>query len=178
MTQLPNSRASFKNKFPVNDRLISERIARIASNIVILIGCLVLIGWQLDLSVLKSVVPGLVTMKANTAICFLLAGISLWLQSRPTYQVLRKALTTRIAQGCTIILSMIACLTICEYLFWWNLGIDELLFSDSVALATSYPGRMGINTAVNFSLTGVALWSDCPSIFNWLCLSNTGVLSA
>jgi PAS domain S-box-containing protein len=141
---------------------VGDRVARIASSIVIVVGCLVLIGWQLDLWWLKSVMPGAATMKANTAMCFLWAGISLKLQTRQR----QTDLISRIGTGCATTLGCacafaimsIAFLTICEYIFGWNLGIDELLFRDPAALATSHPGRMGINTAIGLSFTGAALW--------------------
>ncbi len=116
-------------------------------------GILVLIGWFLDLEVLKSVVPGAATMKANTALCFILAGISLNLQTRP-----HRILTTRIAKGCAFAVSTIGLITLCEYIFGWNLGIDELLIRDPAATIASDPGRMGINAAINFGLVGLALW--------------------
>lgn len=92
-------------------------------------------------------------MKANTALCFLLAGVSLGLQSK------RHFLTPQITKGCAIALTAIAFLTLYQYFFDWNLGIDELLFLERpLSPATSHPGRMGINTAINFGLTGAALW--------------------
>jgi PAS domain S-box-containing protein len=133
---------------------VGNLVARIASSTIILVSCLVLIGWQLDLWWLKSLIPGAATMKANTAICFLLAGISLKLQARQQ----QTALMARIATGCAFAIGSIAVLTICEYIFGWDLGIDELLFRDLAAVATSHPGRMGINTAIGFSFTGAALW--------------------
>src|SRR5689334_16121676 len=44
-----------------------------------LIGFTVLLGWITDVDVLKSVVPGFISMLPTTAVCFLAAGYSLWL---------------------------------------------------------------------------------------------------
>lgn len=60
----------------------SQLITRIASSIVFLVGCLVLIGgWGLNITILNSILPGAAEMKANTALCFILASISLVLQT-------------------------------------------------------------------------------------------------
>ncbi|NEQ22945.1 MAG: hypothetical protein F6K28_28090, partial [Microcoleus sp. SIO2G3] len=70
------------NRSPLPDSpLISsiKRIAQAAGAITFFVGLIVLIGWLFNLSILKSVLPNLVTMKANTALAFLLSGVSLWL---------------------------------------------------------------------------------------------------
>jgi len=154
----------------------SKQISAATSAFAIFIACLVLVGWGLDIAILKSVFPGAATMKANTAVCFILAGLSLWLTGRgggdgamggrgdspqivprPEKKTLRRY-RVLVAQTCAIASSTIAILTLSQYLFGWNLGIDELLFRDSpLSPATSHPGRMGINTAINFSLVGGAL---------------------
>ncbi|MGL4881781.1 MAG: hypothetical protein ACRC8K_12030, partial [Waterburya sp.] len=60
----------------------SQLITRIASGVVFLVGFLVLIGgWGMNIIVLKSIIPGAAEMKANTAFCFILAGVSLGLQT-------------------------------------------------------------------------------------------------
>ncbi|MEG4037189.1 PAS domain S-box protein [Microcoleus sp. S36b_A4] len=134
---------------------MNKHISHMASLLVIAIGCLVLLGWQFDISLLKSGFPGMTaTMKANTAICFLLAGVSLRLLQ---YQRLTR-LHYRVAQGTAgFIIIIIGLLTLSEYLFGWHLGIDEWLFRDVGSSETPDPGRMAVNTALNFVLMGVAL---------------------
>ncbi|WP_206813764.1 PAS domain S-box protein, partial [Chroococcus sp. FPU101] len=62
-------------------------------------------------------------------------------------------------------------LGISQYCFGWDLGIDQLFFRDTTALLpNSYPGRMGINTALNFLLMGLALLALSRNTHqgNWL----------
>lgn len=156
-----------------------KQISAATSAFAVFIGCSVLVGWGLDISFLKSVLPGGATMKANTAVGFILTGVSLWItlrghgdaamggrgESGHSIKVLKQKASETLrryrilASGCAIASFIIAILTLSQYLFGWNLGVDELLFRDSpISLATSHPGRMGINTAFNFSLLGGALW--------------------
>lgn len=125
-----------------------------ASGLVSLLGGLVLIGWALDISALKSVFPGSVTMKANTALAFLLAGLALWIFHRGQVEASKR----RLAQGCAVIVTSIGLLTLSEYIFGWDLGIDQLLFKEEQgAVGTSSPGRMAPTTALNFLLLGLAI---------------------
>ena len=63
----------------VNPHLLSglRTASRCAGAAVALLGALVLLGWALDWPLVKSLHPDWVTMKANTAFAFLLAGASL-----------------------------------------------------------------------------------------------------
>ncbi len=154
MMRQTNLWEGFKKWFSAGDRG-GQRVARICSGIVILIGCLGLVGWSFNISVFKSVLPGTATMKANTALCLILAGVSLGLKTRIQWSIR----ATRIAQGCAIAVGTIGLLTLSQYFFGWDLGIDQLLFQDQpISAKDSYPGRMGDNTALNFVLIGGALW--------------------
>jgi PAS domain S-box-containing protein len=112
------------------------------------------LGWYLDILTLKSLLPGLVTMKANTALCFVFSGVSVALLHRRQQSLriiyLQHALTFTVAS--------VGGLTLLEYLFGWDFGIDQLLVKDSLtALQTFSPGRTTPITALNFLFTGIAL---------------------
>ncbi|MEI2579742.1 PAS domain S-box protein [Scytonema sp. PRP1] len=140
----------------------TRTVAHLQRVFVIFVSCVVLIGWIFDIALLKSMMPGLLTMKVNTAIAFLLSGLSLWLLSSQNTGVTSSSSPSSsllIAQGCALAVVFIALITLCQYLIGWNLRIDELLFRGSLeAVETSDLGWMEANTAVNFLLSGVALW--------------------
>ncbi len=119
------------------------------------IGAAVLAGWLFDVPLLKSLLPGFVTMKANTALAFVLAGGSLLLLSPSTVSPAR----ARAGQALALVVTLIGALTLGEYVFGWQLGIDELLFKehDTAPVWTSAPGRMAASTAAAFFLLGLAL---------------------
>ncbi len=130
---------------------------RLASVGTVLVGTLVLAGWALDVQLLKSLDPGWVTMKANTAVAFVLVGLSLWLVTDRAREEHRNV-GRRVGQACALVAGLIGLLTLFEYGLGWNLGIDQLLFHDpATAVATSDPGRMAPATAFNFLLVGSAL---------------------
>src|SRR5258708_23795445 len=131
---------------------VLRSLARGSGVAVASIGAAVLIGWILDVALLKSLLPGLSTMKANTALAMLLAGASLSVLARSPVRALFAA------RGFAVGVALIGAATLGQYLTSHDLGIDELLFRDApVALAASTPGRMGINTALAFLLLGLAL---------------------
>ncbi len=123
-----------------------QSIARIMAITTIAIGGLVIVGWLLNMASLKSVLPGLATMKFNTALAFTFVGIGLFNLDRHR----------RIAQAAAGIVILVSVLTMLEYLAGWKLGIDQLLMADPADLLL--PGRMSFVSACNFALVGTALW--------------------
>jgi diguanylate cyclase (GGDEF)-like protein/PAS domain S-box-containing protein len=118
------------------------------------VGVIVLLGWALDVPVVKSLGPHLASMKANTALTIFLAGVSLWClsdESRPKWK-------SQVGYGCAILLSLIGVLTLSEMAFHLDFGIDGVLFADHSAPAGMLaPSRMGINTAICITLLGFSL---------------------
>jgi len=137
-----------------------ERYARFCAHSIAALGMVVLLGWALDIGILKTVLPGLVTMKANTALGFLLSGVALFAACRirmaaPPGQNKKWRFIQLIAAGLVTLLGL---LTLGEFYFNVNLGIDQILATaDPEPMSTAGVGRMALATAVGFSFTGLAL---------------------
>src|SRR5438874_3707858 len=137
-------------------RTFPRFIPPIASALGIGVSCLVLTGWAMNLSALRSVVPGQPQMVPNTAITFILASVSVWMLWRE--KVSQRAY--RLTWICAVAVILIGLLTLVEYLAGMNLGFDSWLFREKLrVIATSFPGRPSPHTASNFLIVGVALVS-------------------
>jgi PAS domain S-box-containing protein len=125
----------------------------ISGTLPILLGLTVLIGWYTHNPTLIQVLPNLVPMQYNTALAFLLGGAGLLLNQykRP-----------RLSLACGGIVLLLGLLTLFQYIFWLDFGIDQLFMEHYITVATSHPGRMAPNTALSFMLTGIILAAINP----------------
>ena len=140
---------------PVHPRLADVLLwlARAAALTVAGTGLLVLLEWALDVPALTSAGSGLATMKPNTAACFVLAGVSLGLQTTQAGDRRRD-----IARLLAAVAGLTGLVTLGEHLFGWDLGIDRILLpAASIVGETEAPGRMAPATALSFALSGIAL---------------------
>ncbi|MBZ0292623.1 MAG: PAS domain-containing sensor histidine kinase [Anaerolineae bacterium] len=87
-------------------------------------------------------------MKFNTALCFLLLAVCLYAS------IQKLSLYSRIL---ALIVLAIAGLTLLQYLAALDLGIDQLLVTDTATAPANFPGRMSPGTAINFILLAIAL---------------------
>lgn len=134
-----------------------QKASLFLSSLVMLIGFLVLLGWLLDIATLKSISPQWISMKTNTALCFLLIGFSVFLQNPLIKWPVNLAYKKTLSVSAAVVVGLIAILTLIEYLFRINLGIDELIFKEDVsALGTLHSGRMAQVTVICFLLLGVS----------------------
>jgi PAS domain S-box-containing protein len=126
----------------------SKLSATLAGSLVGAMGALVLCGWFAGSEYIKSVVPGFVAMNPLTAACFVLAGISLWLQRDPS----RRRSHTAIARVCALALVVVSILKMVDYALQLDLGIDRMMFAAELG-----DNRMAPNTAMCFALSGLSL---------------------
>jgi len=110
------------------------------------------VGWWLGVDIVARVIPGSVTMKANTAVGIGAAGLGVVAHRRGWWPGLVVIMAT--------LVTLIGWVTTVEYVagLGWT-GFDQLLAHEGLgAVATSNPGRMGANTAINYALLGPALY--------------------
>jgi PAS domain S-box-containing protein len=124
-----------------------RRVPLLAGAGVAALGVMVLLGWLFDVDWLKSVLPGLPTMKANTALGFLLSGVALLLRGR----------FPRLSLLCTGLVYAVVGLTVAEYATGLDFGLDQLFFRDVLDEHTLHPGRMASATALCFVLCSASL---------------------
>lgn len=130
---------------------------QVTSMLAIVVGGLVLLGWQHDDETLKRVLPHLVAMNPTTALAFILAGVALLL-SRDELALRSRPTARRVAQLCALSVAVVGLLKLCAIVLRWDFGVDQLLFRDKLAGGSAaVPNRMAPNTAFNFLLLGLAL---------------------
>jgi PAS domain S-box-containing protein len=125
--------------------------AQLAAAIVCLIGCIGLLGWALNVQFLKSVAPGLTLMKPSLASGLTLGGTALLLLSQKSSPKWARHLATSLS----ILVISLAALTLAEYAFNWNFGMDQWHVPGTVGI--SHSGRLAPATALCFALMGGAL---------------------
>jgi PAS domain S-box-containing protein len=136
---------------------------------IILLGAVVLVGWHTRSPILIQISATLVPMQYNTALGFLLGGIGL----------LAAALgRERVAVPTGFFISSIGGITLAEYIFGMDLGVDQLFMEHYITVATSNPGRMAPNTALCFVLSGLGLASIGQKQNGHTRRVTTGLLSA
>ena len=133
--------------------LAFQKWSKIASAYTVVMGASVLLGWYTGFVPLKRMMPGGIVIKANTGALFLLVGLAVWL--------LHAKVTPRrlviLRQLCSGLVLLVGALTLGEYVFGWDLGIDQLIVRETLEYGGVFPGRMAPLTAFNFTLLGAAL---------------------
>lgn len=129
---------------------ISARSCGVAAAIALAsLGLLVMCGWLLDLPLLVQVLPGGAAMRFNTAALFMLVGAAL-------AALVSARRFAAVALGGLI--AIFAAATAIQDLLGIDVGIDHCIMDESITMQPN-PGRMAINTAFCFLLTGLTLGS-------------------
>ena len=120
-------------------------------------GLWVLAGGMFQVDALKNLLPGQGEVKANAALCFVLIGLGVWAFRRGQSTVSSAwKLVAKVAAATACVVGLLSLL---EYVFAWDLGIDQLLFTPGPEdlPGSLRPGLMSPIAAVGFLCLGIAL---------------------
>ena len=122
----------------------------VAGRISVVVGSVVLVGWALEIDVLKSIIPGVLSMKVNTATAFVLIGLGLMLAGRTSTDKDRRLALAPVLGG-----MLLAALVGSQYITGVDLGIDQWLVRELPGeVGTIQPNRMSPMTVICFLLVG------------------------
>ncbi|MGD0078674.1 MAG: hypothetical protein ABSB91_08645 [Sedimentisphaerales bacterium] len=132
-----------------------KKTAKILSLAVILAGFTVIIGWFFDIRILKSIAPAWVSMKFDTAIAFVLSGITLYFIVRAAEGEFDKA---QVALSITSLLIILLMGTLFfSAVLEIRTGAEDLFIKEAAGTAkTVTPGRPSMPTMVNFLMVAAA----------------------
>lgn len=112
------------------------------------LGVIVVFGWFTHQPGLIQFFTEFKPMQFNVALGFFLSGAGILFAALGMF---------RYSCLCGGLVSVVGSLTLLEYIFGFSFGIDEIFIENYLSTQTSHPGRMAPNTALCFTLTGIAL---------------------
>lgn len=134
-------------------------LAKVASSMAIILGMGTIMAWIFYFWIPVNYQLLLTPVTPNTAICFILSGISLWLQSEKNKKLSPLHYLALISSAGVFLLAF---LSLFEYFFNINIGVDEGLFKEPLshlrAISELPPGRISPFAATNFALIGFTLF--------------------
>jgi PAS domain S-box-containing protein len=125
-------------------------LAELCGLFAILVGTCALLGWWAGVGRLTYVLNGWPRMMPNTAVLNVLSGGALLALSQPRAPVRKLGIAT------ALLVTLMAGLTLSEWLLRWNSSIDRL-FLPATAITGPLAGRSSPQTALTFVLIGPAL---------------------
>jgi signal transduction histidine kinase len=122
-------------------------ISRIASIAIIVIGCLTLVGWIFNVEILKSFMPGGVSMNPLSAIAFSLCAAALYIKNKTDHR------GSVLATGFLIVVLLFGFSRVLGYLFLsWDPHLDGFLFTSKLG-----QNKMAPNSAMEFVILSCSL---------------------
>lgn len=130
-----------------DNSFVSHLLVIIGGWIISILGFTVLFGWYTHNETLIQVSAAFVPMQYNTALGFVVSGLS-FVMIRQYHAVVAL---------CGAFVLFLGLLTLLQYIFGFDLGIDQLMMKHYISVATSNPGRMAPNTALCFFFNGYCI---------------------
>lgn len=126
--------------------------SKVLAALVFLVGFFAVMGWQFEIDIFKKVAPSLPVIAPNTACLFVFIGLFLFFLgfAKENHKLLRGFFGYL-----SIFVAFLGLLTLIEYIFGLNFGIDKIFFARRMGTNVV---RMSPQSAFNFLLVGSALF--------------------
>ena len=137
---------------------LADRSMRLSKLFCLLAGIfplLAAIGWIFDIPLLTSVHPTLPPMQPNAVLGLFLTIIAIVLTDYGN----RFPRLNYVAGVIAAFVCLLGVLTLGEYIFGWDLGIDPILIGNRTVQPLDYPGRLSPQTAANFVVVGATMFA-------------------
>jgi diguanylate cyclase (GGDEF)-like protein len=133
--------------------VISRKLAAACGLLAAALGAIGLAGWIFDLTAVRTAFDSYATIKANTALGIVAAGVALI-----AFTALPRASFAGLVlrRGGALLAGLVGLLTLVEHFAGIDVGIDELVARDPWTTADLYPGRMPRASAMGLVLYGLA----------------------
>lgn len=158
-------------------QIAMKKFSQRGAILVLSVGLLVIAGWIFNLEILTKIHPSWVSMKSNAALCLILCALAQLFQLKSENRPNLKKYTLI----STTIVGAISTMTLVEYLFDTDLGIDNTIIKD-LDNSIAHPGRMAPNTANCFLFYTVATFlsfkkSRIAILLSQACILVVGLIS-
>jgi PAS domain S-box-containing protein len=124
-----------------------------AAILVMAVSIMILVGWAIDSQFFKDLYARYDFMRFNAALCFLFSATAIMFLHKSKVSALLRIIS--VFPALTVFL--IGLFTFIQYLFFIDLGLDELFIAD-LKIPGEFPGRMSMNTSLTFVIIGIALF--------------------
>jgi signal transduction histidine kinase/CheY-like chemotaxis protein len=137
-----------------------ESLSRASGVLVALLGLGVLLGWQLDIALLRGGAPGRTAMNPTTALALILGGGALWMWHRASRGSPAPPPMGAIGRIAAVAITVLGVITLAGYFTGHHsFGVDQLLFRTQLG-----GSRISPPSGFGLGLIGAALWLlDSPT---------------
>jgi hypothetical protein len=131
------------------------KTAKALSLVIMAVGLGVIVGWILDIGLLKSIRTTWVSMKVTTAIAFVLSGISLYFIARAVEGEFDKAQV--VLSITSLVITLLMGILFFSAVLNIHTGLEDIFVEETPnTIKTVVSGRPSIPTMFNFVLIGIA----------------------
>ena len=130
-----------------------ESLSRASGVLVALLGLGVLLGWQLDIALLRGGTPWRTAMNPTTALALIVGGGALWMWHRASRRSSAPSPMSAAVRIAAAAISLLGVITLAGYVADQGLGVDQLLFR-----ARLDGSRISPSSGLGLVLIGAALW--------------------